>query len=74
MVRSGELIRSVAILAHWVARATGPDLLRHLAPRWMLGFLLVVELDVIVDFREVVRQASALPAPTISCSRAGVMP
>lgn len=61
MGRSGELIRSAAILARWVARATGSDLLRHLVPQWTLGFLLVVELDVIVDFREVARTASALP-------------
>lgn len=44
-----------------MARATGPDLLRSLLPTWMVLFLVVVELDVIVDFREVARRASALP-------------
>jgi hypothetical protein len=62
-----------AILVRWVARATGPDLVRHLLPPWTVLFLVLVELDVVVDFRETARIASALPPALAGAALAGVV-
>src|SRR5688572_17115420 len=65
MHRLALVLRASLALARWVHRVTRPDLAAYLVPRWIALLLVIVELDVIVDWSALARSVAALPAASI---------